>query len=320
MTKGKVTLYGAGGCGINIVKRFYDAQTQDGVAELSFCFADTSRSNLTPDLDPKHCYILPDVDGSGKIRKENYGAITQVIQQIPINFPAGDLNIVVFSGSGGTGSTMGPLIVRELIKQNHPTIAIVIGSFESHITATNTLNTIKSLDSISRSIGVPVVASFENNVDNTQRDVVDNSVSVTINLLARLASREHRELDTADLKNWLGYHRHTDVPAQLSLLEIVTDVETAAQLVAPISIASLIGTVSKIGAIGADYQCTGYFTESTQPNGINEIHYVVGIDDVKALLSLVTGEVDRLEKKRQARAKTTALVSGDAADDNGMVL
>lgn len=320
MTKGKVTLYGAGGCGINLVKRFYDAQSQVGIADLSFCMADTSRSNLTSELDIKDCFILPDVDGSGKIRKENYDAITRVIQQIPINFPAGDLNIVVFSGSGGSGSTMGPLIIRELLKSGHPTVGIVIGSFESYITANNTMNTIKSLDAISRSLGVPVVISFENNIDNTRRKEVDDSVSTTINLLARLASREHSELDTADLKNWLGYHRHTDVPAQLSLLEIVTSVETASQLVAPISIASLIGDVSLIGSIGADYQCTGYFTEATKPNGIDEIHYVVGIDDVKVLVTTVANEVDRLEKKRQSRAKTTALVSSDGADDNGMVL
>ena len=183
MTKGKVTLYGAGGCGINIAKRFYDAQPQVGVADLSFCFADTSRSNISAELDPKDCYVLPDVDGSGKIRKENYQAITQVIQQIPINFAPGDLNIVIFSASGGSGSTMGPLIVRELLKEGHPTVAIVVGSFESYITANNTMNTIKSLDSISRSIGVPIVVSFENNIDNTRSTFVDHSVSTTNNIL-----------------------------------------------------------------------------------------------------------------------------------------
>lgn len=320
MTNGKLALYGAGGCGINIVKKFYGSQPQSGLAELSFCFADSSRSNLTPDLDPKDCFLLPDVDGSGKIRKENYEAMRQVIQQVPIQYTPGDLNVVVFSASGGTGSVMGPLIVRELLSQGIPTIAIVVGSFESMITANNTMDTIKSLDSISRKLDVPLTISFENNGDNTLRRDVDESIAITISLLARLACRNHMAMDTADLRNWLQYNRHTDVPAQLSLLEIVTSVESASQISAPISIATLCDEESKIGSIGADYQCTGYFTDLTRPNNINEIHYIIGIDDIKILVNTVETEIERLEKKRMSRPKTSALVKNDEADDSGMVI
>lgn len=321
MTKGKVTIYGTGGCGINLAKQFYrNTQPQVGVADVTVCFADTSRSNITADMSVEDCFILPDVDGSGKIRKENYEAISQVVQQIPLMFKPGDLNIVISSASGGSGAMISSLLVRQLLAGGHPTIAIIVGSFESLITADNTMKTIKSLDAIARGVGAPVVLSFENNADNTRRDEVDKSVMTTVNLLCRLASREHAELDTADLKNWLRYERHTDVPAQLSMLEIVTSAETAQQLNAPISIASLVTRHSKIGSIGADYQCTGYFTEETKPNGVEEIHYLVGIDDVKLLVSTINENVTRLEQKRASRAKTSALVSNDQVDDNGIVL
>lgn len=321
MTKGKVTIYGVGGCGINIAKRFAVAsQPQVGVADISVCFADTSRSNITKDMSIDDCYILPDVDGSGKIRKENYESITQIIQQIPIQFEPGDLNIVVFSTAGGTGSVIGPLLMKELLSAGHTAIALAVGSFESFITANNTLNTIKSLDGIARTTGVPLVLSFENNGDNTRRDDVDNNAMVTVNLLCRLASREHLEMDTADVKNWLRYERHTDIPAQLSMLEIVTSTESAKELTAPISIASLVTNHSNIGSIGADYQCTGYFTDDTKPNGIDEVHYIVGIDDIKLLVSTVSEQLTKLTQKRAARAKTTALVSPGIADENGMVL
>jgi hypothetical protein len=45
------------------------------MAEIDTVYFDTSRSNLKPGLPEDKVYILPEVDGSGKERRQNSAAI-----------------------------------------------------------------------------------------------------------------------------------------------------------------------------------------------------------------------------------------------------
>lgn len=100
--QGAVRIYCAGGAGINIGKKYGgNLPERIGSAKLMTCYIDTSRTNLHDVPDPENVFVLPELDGSGKVRKENHEAISQMIPRILKDYPAGDFNIVIFSASGG---------------------------------------------------------------------------------------------------------------------------------------------------------------------------------------------------------------------------
>lgn len=316
---GTIRIYGAGGCGINLAKPWYGQQPQEGRAEVAVTFVDTSHSNMDDSIRDEDCFVLPDVDGSGKVRKENYEGISNTVNQIIGQFKPADLNVVIFSTSGGSGSVAGPLLVREMIQQKLPVLCIAVASSESAITASNTLKTLQSLDAIARKSNAPVIMSFEDNADNSQRATVDENVRRTISFLSLLAYRTHHGLDTSDIRNWIYYPNVTDVPAQLAVLEIATTVDAVKQIPYPVTIASIHNGESRIGSVGADYQCYGLFQEATTIAGLDEIHYVVDVGAVAEIMKLVISDHDRLEERRRSRPKLSPLAA-DQADDNGMVL
>lgn len=100
---GQLRVYGAGGAGLNLACRYNDLPDNPtpGYAEVRPVYIDTSRSNLTADHNPDYFYCLEDVDGSGKVRRENHQAISKSIRQILQEFKPLDFNVVIFSASGG---------------------------------------------------------------------------------------------------------------------------------------------------------------------------------------------------------------------------
>lgn len=100
---GVIKLFGMGGAGINLVKHFLpsNGKSETGHAIPQLIFGDTSRSNFTPDIPRESTFTAESVDGSGKIRSENYGPIVETVDAIMEQVTPGDLNVVVFSGSGG---------------------------------------------------------------------------------------------------------------------------------------------------------------------------------------------------------------------------
>ena len=100
-TLGTLRIYGTGGCGINTAYLFNKVKEEPNCAKFAPAYIDASRSNLQPDMRQEDIFVLPNVDGSGKIRKENHKEISNVIKQILLQIEPGDFNVVIFSASGG---------------------------------------------------------------------------------------------------------------------------------------------------------------------------------------------------------------------------
>lgn len=99
---GKAKIYGCGGTGINLAKRFLNRAEQPGFAVLDPVFVDTSRSNLTPEIPEEKVYVLSgDADGSGKVRAANADRIVDAVPEVLLEFKPAEFNIVVFSLGGG---------------------------------------------------------------------------------------------------------------------------------------------------------------------------------------------------------------------------
>lgn len=317
---GSVHIFGCGGTGINLASAWSNAVDNNNSAVISTTFADTSHSNITASMEKDDCFIIPNVDGSGKVRKENHAKISENLAGIILKHPPKDVNIVVFSASGGSGSVIGPLLASELVKRGHTTICLVVGSTESIISTRNTRQTIASLDSLSDLIEKPILMRFFNNRDNSRREDVDRAVFGTIRLINILAHKGHHGFDSTDLANWACYDKVTDVAPQLTFLEITSDLDEANAIPYPITIASLYTRTPEVTISGADYQTEGYFAKGTEVEGVDEIHYVTFVSGLTDLVDSLDQELDKLSEKRNARPTNRIQRRDDSETVNGMIL
>lgn len=320
--RGIFRLYGAGGAGTNLIGSWneMDNRSDVGTAKCLIAYADTSRSNLPASIDDSKIFLLAEKDGSGGVRRENHIDIGRNVPGLLQKHPPGDINLVAFSASGGSGSVFGPLIIKELIKNNAPVVAIVIGSEESAIRRANTLNTLKSLDNIARTSGVPVVVFYAHNSPEMKRSAVDVQCRYVMASLSVLASRQNRELDSADVAHWLNFPKVTSVEPQLSLLHVYNQAEEVNQASQPISIASLLKNAdeSTYSAM-PEYSTTGYPREKIE--GFSQLHFVITIDGVRVIDKMLNERLNDANKQAGARVKQDTIVKAtDHVTDDGLVL
>lgn len=319
---GALRLYACGGFGINIVSQFEPAvgNLEPGHALAWPVYIDTSGSNFKAGISADRIYRLDDVDGAGKIRKEHHVEITRNIRSILQDHAPMDLNVVVFSASGGSGSVFGPLIIAELLSRGLPVLAVVVGSDESAITAQNTLSTLKSLEAIAAKTGQPVVICYEHNSPDIKRSVIDEACHHTIGALSILASRRNLELDTRDLTNWIQFNRTTSIKeARLALFDVYDSNEAVKDSTQPISVASLYDSPDADPLpFTPEYHCAGYPRE--KPKGFKVTHFVIQVHGVPVIVKMVQGRLDQLTQQSQARVVHASLVgAGDKVEDNGLV-
>lgn len=103
-TKNVVNIYGVGGSGVNCVSALEPARGKEvtGFAKYNLCYIDTSKSNMIrKKLNTEDIFLFEDMDGSGKIRKENHKAIAANTKAVLQKFKPTEFNIVVHSGGGG---------------------------------------------------------------------------------------------------------------------------------------------------------------------------------------------------------------------------
>lgn len=206
--QGEIKVYCAGGAGIGIGKYFEAERTarNPGYATLTPIYMDTSKaSNFgVPD---EFFYHLEEKDGSGGVRAENGADIIKRTKEILQKFPAGEMNIVISSTTGGSGSVMGPSIVSELLDQGKPVIAFHVGGDDTLQYIKNTIATMASYSSIAKLRETPVVLQYLHNGIDGDIAAVDLKIHVAISCLAALYSRQNKNLDGRDLGNWLNFSR-----------------------------------------------------------------------------------------------------------------
>lgn len=325
--KGKIRVYASGGCGINIGRHFEEHRSikEVGFAEIDTVYIDCSRSNVKDHVRPDNSYILEGIDGSGKVRAENHEEISGRIRAILQEFKPVDLNIVLSSTGGGSGSVIAPLLVSELLANECPTVVIGVGSTDTKIEAENTLKTLKSYESIARLRKAPVVMSYLQNSSTMNRTEVDKNIFTSVISLAVLFSRDNHELDSRDLYNWLRFNDVTSFkePALVSLTRIEGE-NHVRDLGNIISVATLAieGENTSLKNI-PDYQCVGIL-----PTAIGEsvlvkspIHFITSDGVFPEVVNNLNKMLKELEAAQKARiSKGTILTNTDTPKDTGLVL
>lgn len=294
----KLSLFCCGGAGINLGSTFLShiGKTEEGFAEIVPFFLDTSRSNLSGKESEDHVYIIDGVDGSGKKRDSNYRLISERSKEMLHRFKPTDVNVVIHSASGGSGSVIGPVLVSELLSRDAPTIVIMVGSTDSSIEARNTMNTLKSYEVISSKRETPVIAVYYENSKDTPRGQVDARIQTTIVILSAIFSGQNRELDSADLANFLNYPAVTSFSPQLSYLDFFTKEIQIERGQSAVTVVSLTDNQTDSSVdLPIEYQAVGFVTDNAR-NLINAdlpIHAVI-------ISGYYHNTIDRLEKRLEA--------------------
>lgn len=229
LTRNELRIYGCGGCGINLAKPYlfghHDESLLDETryADIKVSLIDTSYSNLSELMDKdtwkKDIAIVNDgTEGSGSLRSENLQAIRSHIKDILINHEPGDINIILYSTSGGSGNVIGSILARELAQMGKPFVTIAVADSNNQVRVKNTLDALSTLDNFAKATGVPFVISV---VNNENRAEADQEVHRLISHLALLFSNLNLELDNADTTNFLNYTKVTTAPARLVSLDVL---------------------------------------------------------------------------------------------------
>lgn len=322
-TRGRLRLYGCGGAGVNIVSYFDRADVELSAsigAEIHATYIDTSRSNIKAQINEEHVSILDNVDGSGKIRSENANLIAENIRQILLKHKPMDMNVVVFSAAGGSGSVAGPLVIKALLEEELPVVALVITSTESVITTQNSIKTLKTLEAISSQTKKPVVTWLSHN-QTASRSANDTDARAMISFMAIACSKQIDEVDSRDIANWLQFDRTTTTkPCLAGLTAVLSSEAQDWEGLNPLSILSIYPnpdaeTISQV----PEYQSTGYADLSD--HRIPVLHLAVDVHKPRELAAQLVAIQTHQLKERDSRVQPKSIVDqGDHVDDNGLIL
>ena len=213
-----INVYGLGGCGINVINQLINADDQPvdnkdiGAGTIAHTYVlDTSMSNLQKYELPKEVIQhLISEEGAGKNRAVLKKDIIKYIERNKSDLvdDAADINILVFSLAGGSGSVIGPILAKEFVKHNHAVIIMGVVDTTSKMDTENSIATMKELDADSNELHqVYPVVLFDNTAVG-RRKVNTSVVNRIEQCIMLFSSPDIEELDYNDRMHFL---RPTDV-------------------------------------------------------------------------------------------------------------
>lgn len=302
---GTLRIYACGGTGINIASRIESNGDCGVYANVAQAYIDTSRTNLNSSIKEEDVFIVPRLDsqlhrseGSGKNRGANEEAIADAVDAILSKFPPTELNVLVFSGSGGTGSVAGPLLADALLEDNQNVICVVVGTEESSRSSKNTYGTLMSLEAISEAHGVPLTVNYHHQGRTDIRSEIDMAVLGNLSAFAILINRKSLAIDLEDIHNLLNYNNVVDVEPGLTLINVYNDTKLLEEEHADKAVIGLGGMLRSTDTIlpnvGALYDTIGYYT--TKDESLVDIFYVVSKAGMDGILNRMLENEKRNER------------------------
>lgn len=327
----KINIYACGGAGINI------AQTYENIDDnIEIIYVDTSHSNFPPGA--KNCEIIEDaLTGSGKVRSDNATSIIASIPNILIKYKPAKYNIVIFSLGGGSGSVIGPLLLKELNVNGanddyrSTNFGACVVSAESIKASINSEKTLSTLSNIAAKTGIPIIIYGSMLHSINERNSVDADIRKIITHLRTLFIADGSEIDENDIYNAFRYQRYTDYDPGLNLLAIndYSNLGIRSGSVPISAIEIFCGSPKQRITDKIDYLTTGKFIGDSEDfqtafpladNGIISFAiYPIGASEAVNKLNRDVAEHAAKARERQASSRIT-LGKKDQVDDSGLVL
>ena len=193
-----ILVIGCGGAGINLVSMASNVISE----RASVRYFDTSKANDDAPTGKLPVTIMGDGFGSGGYRPENVDKVSKFIAGMDDEeFRAYDLIVVVFALGGGSGSVIGPLLIKEIARRGGRAVSFMVADTYSQKRTENTHNTIKSLIAICNDGKIYLPCSIFDNV--VGRQTVDTSLVHRLQAFVHLQTMPAREVDRNDRLYWL---------------------------------------------------------------------------------------------------------------------
>lgn len=210
-----ITIAGCGGCGMNLSRPFLKSD------KATVLYFDTSLANSRY-LESVN--VLGNRSGSGSNRAENAREIEGAVAQLPDEeMSLGQVAIVVFSLAGGSGSVIGPMLMREYHRRGVRVIGVIVAEAGSSVGARNTLNTLKTLTAIAKNNDLYLPLVLLSNDEAQSRQTVDEAANVTLTDLVDILTSPVYEIDRNDRLNWVNPTKIVNTPSGLKLMTLVSD-------------------------------------------------------------------------------------------------
>lgn len=285
-------------------------------------FVDTGRGNLVPEIPSNQLFITEGTAGAGGDRKYIYPLVKNQIATILERFRPAEFNIVVHSGSGGSGSVLGPLIHAKIKEMGKTVFSIVvIDSDANNKSIQNVQDTNKSYEGIGAALGLTPIIVPVHNEPGISFTEINAEVTFLVKSLAILGSQENHRIDLKDVNNFSNYSKVSGTQPCLSALYIETRRAEANLIKEPVAVMSLYEDPSQEIPFGAAFYRKAGFPEQGVLGETKQLHFVintVGIDELVHQMEEAKDSVTR--KLSQYHGRRKHIDVDDNVGEDGMVL
>lgn len=223
--KKSLQVYGVGGCAMKLVHTHLTVDSVKGYAKPSIAVLDSSKSDVdysNPNQEISHSFV-ENADGFGKDRIKAAKVIRPYIEPFMLNSAPGNVNIVIFSLSGATGSTGGLMVVDALLEKNENVIVMAVANAANQREAVNSLSALSDLNKLSKKHDrvIPIMYyenttfEVEHHGNAMKQSDVNKEVAKDFRALCCMFSGDHVGIDSKDVTNFLNYNTVSKAPAGL---------------------------------------------------------------------------------------------------------
>ena len=233
----KLNVVAAGGAGISISDKVITkiGELGSGFASVDKYYIDSSYNNIHKiDYDENKFFKITsksvggnELAGAGGNRTNNVSDVVIGVQEFLNKYKftkpvTGEYFVVIFSGSGGSGSNIGSLLLKELLLRDIPAIGILVGDSSSGEACINTMGVLSGLDNIAKSISKSLSLFYVNNhsmvkknakkesdlvlSQNDKEDKANEQIFHFMVGLSLFTSGVNESLDYSDVKTMLCPH------------------------------------------------------------------------------------------------------------------
>ena len=341
----KLWLLGGSGqnIGADILRNQNHTANSKELAKLTAVSVDTSDSNYERNRTVLESHkvpfvLIPGLHGLGQKRDSDVNKVKQHIGNI-VNDNLGDkteLNIVIHSASGASGSLTGNLLVKELLNENRNVLVVVVGDDTTRQFDYNTQATLRSYEAVAQQTGKPVICRYyQNHVDSKATiQNINLAISDLITDYRVLFSGKIHSIDSADLANFFHYGKVTGTEPCLTLISNISVPNKATtdsllnildknlgnnyNIVAAVNVQS--SEMATRQTFECDFRVEGLldYPSDVPADQLNSLFFVLTDNYFYDIVGHLTKVVETYDRRNQTRV--SARISTTGADSDGLVL
>lgn len=237
----KIVVHACGGCGIKVADKVIYAVSNlgSGFAEFEFNLLDSSRVDYDNTVNPlgelflvkSSKYTEAQLNGAGGDRRLVAEAVMESMPQYfdkhRFKKETNVYHLVVHSCSGGSGSTIGPMLADELLKKGIPTILFLVGDSSDDLKANNTYKVIKTYENLAEKHNTCLLNFYIDNAtqadDILQREKTANyKMQQFLGRLSCFLSGENESVDSTDMAVFLNQKAFKSIDIKSGLYTLST--------------------------------------------------------------------------------------------------